>query len=119
MLTHQPQEIEVWYVIPSIRREYAIQLKEKGISQVEISRILGVTKSAVNQYLKEKRAKKIDFPSKIVSMIKESSEKIRNNPKILTNEIQGIIQEIRNSGLLCEYHRKYCDINEECTVCVG
>lgn len=118
MFAHQPQEIEVWYVIPAIRKELAKELKSEGIAQVEIARILGLTKAAVSQYLSDKRAKNMKFPKKIQSMIKESSKKINENSQLLTSEIQKIIQEIRNTGLLCEYHKKYCETTKGCTVCI-
>lgn len=117
-MMHQPQEIEVWYVIPSIRKEIAIELKNLGETQTKISDILGLTKSAVSQYINNKRAKKNEFTDDIINKIKDSSKKISKDPKIITNEIQEIIKEIRKTGLLCKYHRKYSKINEKCNICM-
>jgi len=118
MSANQPQEIEVWYVIPAIRKEFAKQLKFLGVSQVDISKILGVTKAAVTQYIKDKRAKNVVLPEKIILRIKKSSQNLKKNPKSITGEIQKIIHEIRISGLLCEYHKKYCNIEGKCSVCI-
>ncbi|MFH1405899.1 MAG: hypothetical protein ABIG52_01635 [Nanoarchaeota archaeon] len=53
-----PQEIEVWYILPAIRKELVLALKEKGHTQKEIASFLNVTEPAISQYTKEKRAKK-------------------------------------------------------------
>ena len=65
-----PQEIEVWYVLPAIRKEMAKVMADKGLKQVEIAEILGLTKSAVNHYLKQKRAKDVNFPEQILKTSK-------------------------------------------------
>ncbi|HLC55710.1 MAG TPA: hypothetical protein VJJ23_00555, partial [Candidatus Nanoarchaeia archaeon] len=65
-----PQEIEVWYIIPALRREFASILKEKGFPQKQIAEKLKLTESAVSQYLKLKRAKDLDFDSNIQKEIK-------------------------------------------------
>ena len=56
-----PQELEVWYILPAIRRELTISLKEEGLKQRQVAEILGVTEAAVSQYIKSKRAKAIKF----------------------------------------------------------
>ena len=38
----QPQELEVFYVIPALRREFSLRLKESGKSQKDIAKVLGV-----------------------------------------------------------------------------
>ena len=55
-----PQEIEVWYVLPLIRRKIALKMVEKGLQQKEVAKIMGITPAAVCQYKTEKRAKE-DF----------------------------------------------------------
>ena len=114
----QPQEIEVWYVIPAIRSEIAKELKVFGLSGVKIAQILGITNAAVSQYLNKKRAKDVIFPENIKSMIKDELPGLQKNPEVLRAIIQKITKEIRNTGLLCEYHKRYCDIGEKCAVCI-
>jgi len=61
-----PQEIEVWYIIPAIRRKLAkILTEEYGLTQEKAANILGVSKAAVCQYLSKKRAMNVKFPSGI------------------------------------------------------
>jgi len=117
-MIYQPQEIEVWYIIPGIRKEIAKQLKILGENQTKISEILGITKSAVSQYFSEKRGKNIEFSKETLKKIKESSKTISKNPDVLTIEIQKIVKDIRKSGSLCKYHKQYSKINNECKICM-
>ena len=47
-----PQEIEVWYIIPAVRRELAKSMVKIGLKQKQIAVTLGITEAAVSQYLK-------------------------------------------------------------------
>jgi predicted transcriptional regulator len=49
-----PCELIVWYVIPTIRAELAKEMIKLGLSQKEVSERLGITQSAVSQYVKDK-----------------------------------------------------------------
>ncbi|HIH66091.1 MAG TPA: transcriptional regulator, partial [Nanoarchaeota archaeon] len=51
-----PQELEVFYFIPAIRKELSVQMKKKGKGQREIANLLGITEAAVSQYISSKRA---------------------------------------------------------------
>ncbi len=44
-----------WELLPGVRKYIAIRLKEKGYTLSEIGKILGVSKSAVSQYIGGKR----------------------------------------------------------------
>ena len=73
-----PQEIEVWYVIPAIRRELAKNMKSKGMKQTEIAKRMGMTKSAITQYLNNKRANNFTFKENMTKEIQKTSTKIKN-----------------------------------------
>ena len=47
-----PQEIEVWYILPAIRKELVVVLKESGLTQRKIAGMLKVTEAAISQYSK-------------------------------------------------------------------
>ena len=116
---NQPQEIEVWYVIPKIRCEIAKELKGFGEKQTKIAEILGLTKSAVSQYLNDKRAKGLRFPRYIQEKIKVSAKNLQKNKNSLTQEIQKILLEIRKTKLLCKFHKQHSKVKSECTVCTN
>ncbi len=109
-----PQEIEVWYILPAIRAEMARELAGKGVKQARIADILGLTRAAVCQYLKQKRANELKFDDKIKKEIKKSCSRIVTDNGCAIREIQAICQFIKNSGFLCSIHKKY---NEVCAKC--
>ena len=71
-----PQEIEVWYTLPVIRKELAKELLNYNLSQKEIAIKLGLTEAAISQYIHEKRATLINLDDKIKKAIQISAKKI-------------------------------------------
>ena len=61
MQMKSPCEEIVWNVLPSIRAATAEELIKRGISQKEVSRMLGITPPAVSQYLSKKRGYNVEF----------------------------------------------------------
>ena len=101
-----PQEIEVFYLIPAIRKAVAVQLKRQGKGQKEIAELLGITGAAVSQYMSKKRASEIKFDDAILAEIEKSVDKIKE-PMDSVRETQRILNLIRQSKLICQYHRKF------------
>lgn len=98
-----PQEIEVWYIIPAIRREISKCLVQKHkISYEKIGKLLGLTKSAVSQYIKNKRAAKIRLHPKIPKEIIISCGKMVNGKSNSVEEIMRILKIIQVKRLHCE-----------------
>ncbi|MEM4337031.1 MAG: helix-turn-helix domain-containing protein [Candidatus Woesearchaeota archaeon] len=112
-----PQEIEVWYILPALRKELAIAMKKHGLKQNEISKKLGVTAPAVSQYLRNKRANIIFFNKKIKKEIFNSATRIINE-QCLFLEIRRLCEIIRKEKVLCAIHKKYCNIKGRCYACV-
>ncbi len=103
-----PQEIEVWYLIPAIRRELARLLTRKhGLSYEKAGEILGVSKAAVSQYLSRKRARGIKFPDKIKQEIEKSAIRIARNEKLAVKEMLRLLGLMKKSGFSCEICKKY------------
>ena len=102
-----PQEIEVWYVIPAVRREFAkVFTKKYKLTQEEAAEILGVGKAAVSQYINSKRAS-LKLPKEIISEIEKSAGRIIKNKKLVVEEIMRIISLVKNRKLLCNVCKKY------------
>lgn len=110
------QEIEVWYIIPSIRRELAIAMKKQGIKQKIIAALLGITPSAVSQYLKKKRAKEIKFNDKIKKEIINASKRIKEDKLLLPTEVQGLLRLIKGQGVTCQCHKVKNRSLEKCNI---
>jgi predicted transcriptional regulator len=104
-----PQEVEVWYVLPAIRRELAKVMKTKvvqradedgdmkdhKVTQKEIARMLGVTEPAITQYL-----------------LRKKGQRSRGDQVVLPNEI---LKEIDKSAdtMIMEYEEAQISENED------
>lgn len=98
-----PQEIEVWYVIPAIRRELSrCLIRDFEITYEKVGETLGISKAAVSQYLKGKRAAKISLPDKTEKEIMKSCKKLIDKKSDSVVEIQRILSYIRDKKLTCE-----------------
>lgn len=103
-----PQEIEVWYIIPAVRKEFSRVLVEKhGLTLEKAGGILGVTKAAVSQYLKNKRASQFKIPSKIRNEIEKSAEILARNKNLAVKEILRILALIKTEKCSCSLCRRY------------
>ena len=116
-----PQEIEVRYILPAIRRELArVFIQDHKLNQKEAANMLGLTEAAVSQYQHSKRAREVVFSDKVVNEIKVSADRILAEK----NSKQRVIAEMyRISGLtsvkhiLCDIHRAQSKELEHCNIC--
>ena len=111
-----PQEIEVWYILPAIRRKLVLALKEKGKAQKEIAKLLNITEAAVSQYTNKKRGTEISFPAEVKDFIKKSAEKIVDSESAF-HQIQIINEFIKKSKALCQLHAQIEGDLKGCDVC--
>ena len=119
MKIQMPQEIEVWYILPALRREMAkTMIKDYDLSQRDAARILGVTEAAISQYVNEKRAKNVSFDKKTLSLIKSSVQRIISNEHELLNELYKLSDFLKKSELVCQIHKKYDhNVPHSCDIC--
>lgn len=115
-----PQEIEVWYLIPAIRRELAkIFIKEHKLTQKRTSEILGVSEAAISQYFKSKRAKEIKFSRREIGKIKEVAKNILKKPDFLVKGLYELSLLFRKSKTICELHKAMdSSVSEKCSICL-
>jgi hypothetical protein len=112
-----PQEVEVFYLLPTLRRELALAFKDEGMSQKDIARILQVTEAAVSQYLSSKRAVEVSLPGKARKAVREAAHRIADG-KRLVEEIQGLLRLLREDGTLCRVHQAVNgDLPKNCKTC--
>jgi uncharacterized protein len=103
-----PQEVEVWYIIPTIRKELAKAFrKEHNMKYEEIAKILGVSKAAISYYLNSQRGNSIRFSPKLKKEIQSSSEKIKKENKKIVSEISRILTLAKKEKILCRACKKY------------
>ncbi len=109
-----PQEVEVWYIIPSIRRELALELVNIGMNQKQAAEALEVTTAAISQYKTEKRGSSKKFNESINHEIHESAVKIKAKKSTVFHEIMRINRMVKDQGLLCKIHKEIGNPAENC-----
>lgn len=107
MQLKMPQEIEVWYILPAIRKELAKSLiKDYKLSQRETAKRIGLTEAAVSQYIKEKRGKDIKFNDNILKEIRSSAKVIAEKEELFMHEIQRLCNLNSVKKTICYLHKK-------------
>ena len=114
-----PQELEVWYLLPSLRKEIAkVFVNEYKISQKEVSGIFGMTESAVSQYLKSKRANELKFSKSELEEIKKYANKIIQDKKNYHKYLFELSKKMRGTKSLCDLHKKRDpSLKSDCSLC--
>jgi predicted transcriptional regulator len=104
-----PQEVEVFYLLPAIRRDIAISLKESGKDQKQIAKLLGISEPSVSHYFNSKRATEVEFAEAVKNEIKKASKKI-NSSQDVVKETQKILKLISSEKEIC---RVCHEVNKE------
>lgn len=116
-----PQEIEVRYILPAIRRELAgIFINDHSMSQKDVAHVLGLTEAAVSQYRHSKRAKEVVFSEGITSEIRVSAGRIlsdKNGRQRLIAEMFRICNLTKVKQILCDIHRAQSKELGKCNIC--
>ena len=108
-----PQEIETFYVIPTIRKHFAAALLKQGMMQKDIAKIFGITTSSISQYTSKKRGNELEFTEDVLKEIENSSKKIKDQSSYIT-ETQNILRFIRTSKTICKIHKMFSDVPTNC-----
>ncbi|MBI2647099.1 hypothetical protein HYW99_01360 [Candidatus Woesearchaeota archaeon] len=118
-----PQEIEVRYILPAIRRELARTfIQEHKLSQKESANILGLTEAAVSQYQHSKRAKQVVFSDSVINEVRISADRIladKTSKQRLLAEMYRICNLATVKQILCDIHRSQSKELENCSICFG
>ncbi|MBI2665443.1 hypothetical protein HYX12_02365 [Candidatus Woesearchaeota archaeon] len=108
-----PQEIETYYILPALRRHFAIALKKKGLKQKTIAEMMGIKSSAISQYKRSKRGHQIKFPPLLLKEIGEAALRITDRLAYF-KETQHILRRIREESFLCEVHHQFSVVPSGC-----
>ena len=119
MHNQMPQEIEVWYIIPALRRELAkSMINGLKLTQKEVAAIMGLTEAAVSQYLHSKRAKEVVFTKAVLDEIRKSAKTIEKNEKLLMQEMMRLTNLTGVKHIMCDLHKKHdSKMPSNCGVC--
>ena len=113
-----PQEIEVWYILPTIRKAMASQMKERGVEQKRIASILNVTEAAISQYSNKKRASKTFFDKSLKKEISLSVDRILENKNLVFSETYRILNLPKIKEKICSIHKKCKGVKKNCRICM-
>jgi len=114
-----PQEIEVWYIIPALRRELTKSMIEDfKLTQKQVAKHMALTEAAVSQYLSSKRAKDVIFTEAVLNEIKKSASRIIENSKELVPEMMRLCHLTGVKQIMCDIHKKQdISLPDSCEIC--
>ena len=116
-----PQEIEVRYILPAIRRELArIFVEEHKSSQKDAAKLLGLTEAAISQYQHSKRAKEVMFSDNVIDEVRESAKRIladKNSKQRVIAEMYRVTNLTNVKQILCDLHRAQSKDLANCNIC--
>jgi len=114
-----PQEIQVWYVLPALRRELAVTLIRKySMPQKKVASIMGLSEGAVSQYLSSKRGASVKFAVEVTKEILVSARRISNYGSSAMDELMRLssLEEVKQ--MVCSLHmRQDSSVEKGCDIC--
>ncbi len=112
-----PQELEVFFILPTIRKNLAKSLHELGLGQRRIAELLHLTEPAISQYLNNRRAKKeIPLTPEMQKEIKLVARRLQKENNIM-KEIQHLLKKMREQRITCKLCQSYLNTKEDCKIC--
>lgn len=112
-----PSEIIYWDILPAIRKQIVLFLRDDGLKQVDIAKKLEITPSAVSLYLKNKRGGEFDFSDNFLNEIKISTKNIISNKSNLFEELNILVKKFESTKSLCSICRIKNDLIDNCSIC--
>jgi predicted transcriptional regulator len=113
------------FIIPTMRALIAKRLMEKyKLTQQSAASKLGLTQSAISQYIRDLRGSKVKSIEKDETISKEIDDFVDRmasgelNSLSAMNSFCNICRSIRKRKLLCEMHMKVFPGIKECRVCL-
>ncbi len=117
MKNYVPQQIELFYIIPALRKEFSKMMVARGLKQKQVACKLGITEAAVSQYLKDKRARKaVNFDEGMMKEIAKSVDKIMDGGNPL-RELQHLCSLSKQRRITCSISERMGHAPRGCTEC--
>ena len=114
----QPQEVEVFYVIPALRKNLAVEMKKNGLKQKQIASLLSIEDAAVSQYINDKRGNKVILSGDTLNEVSKSALAIKDKISYI-RETQRLLRFISDTGEICKLHRQVSNVPENCSPSVA
>jgi hypothetical protein len=115
-----PQEVELWYVIPALRRQLAkVFVGKHNMTQRKAAQLLGITEAAASQYLSAKRGKDVKFTKTDMAEIEKTAQAIIDSEGDALKHVYKLCKTLRGSKTICDLHRhKDKGVPEDCDICM-
>lgn len=107
-----PQEIEVFYILPTIRKSLAKYML-KMMKQKDVACIFGITEAGISQYMSNKRANELHFDDDFEKEVEKSARRIVNKSDYI-KETQKLLKLIRSTKEICKIHRMFSSVPMNC-----
>jgi predicted transcriptional regulator len=92
-------------------------VQKYNLSQRKTAKLLGITESAVSQYVNKKRGNEVSLGCEIAKKIDISAKKIIDNKSNFVQETQKMLKIAKNNGVLCKVHKQFDNIPKDCNYC--
>ncbi len=113
---HTPQEVEVHYILPALRKALTTELKSKGLSQKEIAQLLQVTEPAISQYASGKRASGVVFNERVTDAINAVAQQVNTDDELRAHT-QALLKVIKDERVTCGVCKTVTSAPSDCNVC--
>ncbi len=111
-----PCELTVFYVLPCIRKELAMELvKRHHYSQADVARMFGMTDAAISHYMNSRRGSTVEIVSsgryqEFKLEVEKSAKRLIEGSDIVT-EICLLCRVIRGSCMMADIYKTYDQIS--------
>jgi hypothetical protein len=113
-----PQEVEVWYLIPALRKALAMHFLGKELKQKDIAKLLGVTEAAISQYKKQKRGQETSFTKEEKKRIADIGDAMFKEPGRCGELFHTLCKSFYGSETLCKIHAEHDEtLEKNCDIC--
>ncbi len=110
-----PCELMAIELLPTVRRQTAMFLSSKGMSQREIARIIDTSESAVSQYISKKRGK---HRNELEKLVRDYISRHYDTGKSFSANVCSLCMFLRKNGKMCYVHKLTSKISEsKCDEC--
>lgn len=104
-----PCQTVVWYLLPAVGVELALELSRRGMPQKEIAKRLGITPASVSQYVTGKRGVEVKLGKKSLAEVKKLADQVEKgkaDDKAIMRAVCGICRIAWAERVLCGIHAK-------------
>ena len=110
-----PCETVVWKALPAIKSALARALVKEGMTQVQVSKILGTTEATISHYMKGERGSSVVLGQHIQEAVDSVAKKISTGAikdEQISQEVCNICQKVRDSCAVCG-----AETTQDCSHC--